>query len=99
MAFALVCATRESVRGAVTQKDSLDNEGRTEAGDVQVMSAGAGIRHAEYNLADARCGLRAILTAGPIPVVTASIRGWSGDGGESCRANGRRAERKVASFI
>jgi redox-sensitive bicupin YhaK (pirin superfamily) len=31
---------------------------RTEAGDVQVMSAGAGIRHAEYNLADARCGLR-----------------------------------------
>jgi len=37
--------------GAVTHKDSLSNEGRTEAGDVQVMSAGAGIRHAEYNLA------------------------------------------------
>ena len=36
--------------GAVTHKDSLGNEGRTEAGDVQVMSAGAGIRHAEYNL-------------------------------------------------
>jgi quercetin 2,3-dioxygenase len=53
-----------SVR-AVTHKDSLDNEGRTEAGDVQVMSGGAGIRHAEYNLADARCGLSAILPAGP----------------------------------
>src|ERR1700756_4447107 len=36
--------------GAVTHKDNLGNEGRTEAGDVQVMSAGAGIRHAEYNL-------------------------------------------------
>jgi hypothetical protein len=36
--------------GAVTHKDSLGNQGRTEAGDVQVMSAGTGIRHAEYNL-------------------------------------------------
>ncbi|HTH96623.1 MAG TPA: pirin family protein [Stellaceae bacterium] len=36
--------------GAITHKDSLGNTGRTEAGDVQVMSAGAGIRHSEYNL-------------------------------------------------
>jgi redox-sensitive bicupin YhaK (pirin superfamily) len=36
--------------GAVTHKDSLGNQGRTEAEDVQVMSAGSGIRHAEYNL-------------------------------------------------
>jgi quercetin 2,3-dioxygenase len=36
--------------GAVTHKDSLGNIGRTEAGNVQVMSAGTGIRHAEYNL-------------------------------------------------
>ena len=36
--------------GAITHQDSLGNKGRTEAGDVQVMSAGAGIRHAEYNL-------------------------------------------------
>ena len=37
-------------KGAITHKDSLGNEGRTAAGDVQVMSAGSGIRHAEYNL-------------------------------------------------
>ncbi|HZZ90874.1 MAG TPA: pirin family protein [Caulobacteraceae bacterium] len=36
--------------GAITHQDSLGNRGRTEAGDVQVMSAGTGIRHAEYNL-------------------------------------------------
>lgn len=36
--------------GAVTHEDSMGNRGRTEAGDVQVMSAGSGVRHAEYNL-------------------------------------------------
>jgi quercetin 2,3-dioxygenase len=36
--------------GAITHKDSIGNVGRTEAGDVQVMSAGTGIRHSEYNL-------------------------------------------------
>lgn len=36
--------------GAITHRDSMGNEGRTQAGDVQVMSAGTGIRHAEYNL-------------------------------------------------
>ena len=36
--------------GAITHKDSLGNTGRTGAGDVQVMSAGSGVRHAEYNL-------------------------------------------------
>ena len=35
--------------GAITHRDSLGNEGRTEAGDVQVMHAGSGIVHAEYN--------------------------------------------------
>ena len=37
-------------QGAITHQDSLGNKGRTIAGDVQVMSAGTGIRHAEYNL-------------------------------------------------
>ena len=36
--------------GAISHRDSLGNEGRTGAGDVQVMSAGTGIVHAEYNL-------------------------------------------------
>jgi quercetin 2,3-dioxygenase len=36
--------------GAVSHRDSLGNEGRIVAGDVQVMSAGTGIRHAEFNL-------------------------------------------------
>lgn len=35
--------------GAITHEDDLGNRGRTAAGDVQVMSAGTGIRHAEYN--------------------------------------------------
>jgi quercetin 2,3-dioxygenase len=38
--------------GAITHEDSLGNKGRTAAGDVQVMSAGTGVRHAEYNLED-----------------------------------------------
>lgn len=36
--------------GAITHEDGLGNRGRTEAGNVQVMSAGTGITHAEYNL-------------------------------------------------
>ena len=36
--------------GAITHQDSLGNEGRTAAGDVQVMSAGSGVRHAEFNV-------------------------------------------------
>ena len=35
--------------GAITHRDNLGNEGRTEAGDVQVMHAGTGITHAELN--------------------------------------------------
>ncbi len=40
------------LKGAISHKDSLGNEGRTSAGDVQVMSAGTGITHSEYNLED-----------------------------------------------
>ncbi len=38
--------------GAITHRDSMGNEGRTVAGDVQVMSAGTGITHSEYNRED-----------------------------------------------
>jgi hypothetical protein len=43
--------------GAITHQDSMGNQGRTGAGDVQVMSAGTGVRHAEYNLDDERTTL------------------------------------------
>jgi len=39
-------------KGAITHRDHLGNEGRTVAGDVQVMSAGTGIAHEEWNLED-----------------------------------------------
>lgn len=39
-------------RGAITHVDDTGNQGRTVAGDVQVMSAGTGIVHGEYNLED-----------------------------------------------
>jgi redox-sensitive bicupin YhaK (pirin superfamily) len=38
--------------GRVTHRDHLGNEGVTEAGDVQVMSAGRGIQHEEWNQDD-----------------------------------------------
>lgn len=37
-------------RGTVTHRDSIGNVGLTRAGDVQVISAGTGIRHSEFNL-------------------------------------------------
>jgi redox-sensitive bicupin YhaK (pirin superfamily) len=40
--------------GAVSHRDSLGNTGRIGAGDVQVMSAGTGIQHAEFNLESKR---------------------------------------------
>ena len=36
--------------GAITHKDNKGNKGKITAGSVQVMSAGSGIKHSEYNL-------------------------------------------------
>nr|MBF0681683.1 pirin family protein [Pseudomonas sp.] len=44
-------------KGAISHEDSLGNRGRTEAGDVQVMSAGTGITHSEFNQEDESCEL------------------------------------------
>lgn len=38
--------------GAITHEDNLGNRGRTIAGDVQIMSAGTGIQHSEFNVED-----------------------------------------------
>ncbi|MBL6665090.1 MAG: pirin family protein [Rickettsiales bacterium] len=43
--------------GAITHKDSKGNEGKTKAGDIQVMSAGSGIRHSEMNNEDEETNL------------------------------------------
>ena len=59
--------------GAITHKDSLGNTGRTEAGDVQVMSAGTGIAHSEYNLEDEATTLFQIWI---IPTATGKAPGW-----------------------
>lgn len=40
--------------GAISHLDSLGNEGVTQAGDVQVMSAGTGIMHSETGSPDGR---------------------------------------------
>ena len=39
-------------KGAITHEDSQGNKGKTTAGNVQVMSAGTGIMHSEYNHED-----------------------------------------------
>ena len=44
-------------KGAISHRDSLGNAGRTAAGDVQVMSAGTGIRHEEFNAETEPCQL------------------------------------------
>lgn len=38
--------------GAIAHRDSMGNNSRLEAGEVQVMSAGTGITHSEYNPSD-----------------------------------------------
>jgi hypothetical protein len=60
--------------GAITHRDSLGNEGRTEAGDVQVMHAGTGIVHGEYNREATPTRLFQIWI---LPDVAEAAPGWS----------------------
>ena len=59
--------------GAVSHRDSLGNEGRTEAGDVQVMSAGRGIVHSEFNHEDVDTSLFQIWI---LPEAAGGEPGW-----------------------
>jgi hypothetical protein len=62
--------------GIVTHRDSLGNEGRIEAGCVQVLSAGDGIRHAEYNLEQVPARIFQIWIA---PVTPGGSPAWGAD--------------------
>ena len=80
--------------GAITHRDSLGNEGRTEAGDVQVMHAGTGIVHAEQNRESTDTTLFQIWI---LPDRAAASPGWAARefprvGGLSVLASGRRQD-------
>ena len=59
--------------GAISHRDSKGNAGKTLAGDVQVMSAGSGIRHSEYNAEDEACRLFQIWI---LPAERGGEAGW-----------------------
>jgi quercetin 2,3-dioxygenase len=59
--------------GAISHKDSLGNAGRTVAGDVQLMSAGTGIQHSEFNLEDEETRIFQIWI---LPDRTGEAPGW-----------------------
>lgn len=44
-------------RGAISHRDHLGNQGRTVAGDIQVMSAGSNVTHSEFNAEAEPCHL------------------------------------------
>lgn len=60
-------------KGAITHTDSMGNQGRTEAGDVQVMSAGNGVQHSEWNKEDSETTLFQIWIE---PAQTGGQPGW-----------------------
>lgn len=83
-------------QGAITHRDNLGNEGRTEAGDVQVMHAGTGIVHAEYNFEDIPTSLFQIWI---VPDHRGVAPGWAtrtfprGTNGLNVLASGRPGDR------
>lgn len=87
--------------GAITHRDNLGNEGRTEAGDVQVMHAGTGIVHAEYNFEEVTTSLFQIWI---IPDRRGVEPGWAtrrfprGSNGLSVLASGRRGDQDALAL-
>jgi len=59
--------------GAITHRDSMGNTGRTGAGDVQVMSAGSGVTHSEWNAEDEATTLFQIWV---LPATRGGAPGW-----------------------
>jgi hypothetical protein len=59
--------------GAITHRDSLGNTGRTAAGDVQVMSAGSGVVHSEWNAEEVPTTLFQIWI---LPAARGGAPGW-----------------------
>ena len=88
--------------GAISHEDSLGNNGRTAAGDVQVMSAGTGIQHSEWNHEDETTTLFQIWI---VPDRIGEAPGWdsrqfpkagaaAGQGGFTILASGMLAHRQ-----
>ena len=75
--------------GTITHRDSLGNEGRIEAGNVQVVSAGTGIRHAEYNLEAVPARMFQISFS---PTASGGSPAWAAQPCPAARRRGRFAE-------
>jgi len=89
--------------GAITHTDSMGNRGRTAEGDVQVMSAGTGVMHAEHNLEDGDTTLFQIWilpdARGHAPAwATRRFPGEEKSGRLVVLASGREAERAAGAL-
>ena len=86
--------------GAISHRDSLGNAGVTRAGDVQVMHAGTGITHAEYNDGDTPTRLFQIWI---LPDRRGAAPGWATrafpkTGGLAVLASGRSGDGKAGAL-
>jgi redox-sensitive bicupin YhaK (pirin superfamily) len=71
--------------GTVTHRDGFGSEGRIEAGSIQVLSTGTGIRHGEYNLEHASARIFRIWIA---PAASGGAPAWGIQPCSSAEASG-----------